>query len=962
MPSSPRSFVRFAALALVAVACTADRINAPEATPVDAPFAAVAAASAPQLVITEVMADPAKVPDDRGEWFEVFNAGSEPVSMLGWVIASNNDNTPHTISGCLAVLPGHYVVLARNADQTQNGGLVARYSYAAGSATINLANGNTDWLELRDPSGVVVDRVNWGVSASAGISRGVINPALDNLAMNGSNWSLTAVGLTYGLGDRGTPGRAHNGAAPLPLPPAGEASCVAITPRPANVSAGATLQLLANAFDAAGNPVATTFTWSTANPTVATVSEAGLVTGVTEGQAAVTATAANGFIGTTNVQVRTPLAARVEIDINFPDTLPVGYTKPAFATVREADGTIITPTPTLTWTSGNPDAFTIDSRGYIQALAVGQGSVTATTPNGISGSWFAPFVVIPADAPTNAVYRDHLAFGTPAGGNVLRKRQFALSYNAARGGPNWVSWNINATQFGSARRCDCFTADVALPEGVYRVVDFDYRNGGFDRGHMVQSETRTTTNQENAATFLLSNILPQAADNNQGPWSRHENYLNDLARGAGKEIYVVAGGSYSSNPATLKNEGKVAIPKSTWKVAVIMPAGSGRSDVRAAADIEISAIEIPNELSPGVPITGIRGNGWEQYRVTVDMIEAATGYDLLENLPDHIETALEKGDRAPVAKLVAPSSGIEGSELAFDASQSSDPDAGDVLTYEWSFGDGKIATGATPMHVYEDNGSYTVTLRVIDRDGADAIATQQVEVANAAPAIASFDVSSLVSARTPATVSVGYTDAGSADTHVLSVNWGDGSTSTVAGRDGLASAKHAYTAAGFYTVTVTLGDDDGASVSRTATEYVIVYDAAAGFVTGGGFVEPDGRAFKGNQRATFTASLRYAGGDAPEGHVNVNVHGSRIDFKSDALEWLVVQGNQAFIKGTGTIAGESGVYHVLVSLVDDGSDDSVRIRLWNAAGAVFDNQPGAAVPTPATGSLVGGNVTVHAGQ
>src|SRR5678816_208904 len=115
--------------------------------------------------------------------------------------------------------------------------------------------------------------------------------------------------------------------------------------------------------------------------------------------------------------------------------------------------------------------------------------------------------------------------------------------------------------------------DRQLPSDVYHVVDFDYRNGGYDRGHMVQSESRTTTDQENAATFLLTNILPQGAENNQGPWSKFENYLNDQARALNgvatkHEVYVVAGGIYGTSPETLKGEGKVAIPDYTWKIAV----------------------------------------------------------------------------------------------------------------------------------------------------------------------------------------------------------------------------------------------------------------------------------------------------------------------------------------------------------------------------------------------------------
>jgi DNA/RNA endonuclease G (NUC1) len=198
----------------------------------------------------------------------------------------------------------------------------------------------------------------------------------------------------------------------------------------------------------------------------------------------------------------------------------------------------------------------------------------------------------------------------PAGEIVLSKRQFVAGYNPARGGADWVSWNINSTHFAGVPRCDCFSADQTLPSGVYRVVDFDYRNSGYDRGHMVQSESRTTTDQENASTFLLTNIIPQAGENNQGPWSKFENYLNDLARQQGKEIYVVAGGEYAANAPSLKNEGKVLIPSFTWKVAVIMAGGKGLADVDDVNDLQVIAIRMPNLTTADVPgsAVGIRNN------------------------------------------------------------------------------------------------------------------------------------------------------------------------------------------------------------------------------------------------------------------------------------------------------------------------------------------------------------------
>lgn len=294
---------------------------------------------------------------------------------------------------------------------------------------------------------------------------------------------------------------------------------------------------------------------------------------------------------------------------------------------------------TLTWVSSNPDVVTVNpATGLVTGRATGSASVTATSAAGISGS--GTVVVTTPGSATTDVYRDHLAFGAPTDatpGDELRitRDEYVISYNPERGGPNWVSYNLNATHFGSQDRCNCFSADPPLEAaGIPLVVTSDYTGGGYDRGHMVQSAQRTAGSLENATTFYLSNILPQHADNNQGPWLLFENYNNALARSATapKELYVVAGGAGTAG--TVNNAGRIAIPVSTWKVVAILPAGKGLADVASAADLQVIAINMPNRA-------GIRNDPWEMYRVSVDAVEALTGYDLLSALPDEIESAVE---------------------------------------------------------------------------------------------------------------------------------------------------------------------------------------------------------------------------------------------------------------------------------------------------------------------------------
>lgn len=81
----------------------------------------------------------------------------------------------------------------------------------------------------------------------------------------------------------------------------------------------------------------------------------------------------------------------------------------------------------------------------------------------------------------------------------------------------------------------------------------------------------------------------------------------------------------------------------------------------------------------------------------------------------------------PTAVPGGPYSGVAGQVISFDGSGSTDQD-NDPLTFEWSFGDGTTATGATPTHSYAAAGTYTVTLIVTDPEGANNTAQTQAAI------------------------------------------------------------------------------------------------------------------------------------------------------------------------------------------------------------------------------------------
>jgi competence protein ComEC len=156
----------------------------------------------PRLLINEIMADPAGVPDQRGEWIELFNPGRRPVDLRGYSIVSGG-GPAYVIGRSLVIAPRGYAVLARVDDRGSNGGVVVDHSYGT---SLSLANGR-DWIALRDPTGATVDSVAWR-SVVSGASWGVRDPTVENAHVDERNWVRATT--TYGLRDRGTPGRPND--------------------------------------------------------------------------------------------------------------------------------------------------------------------------------------------------------------------------------------------------------------------------------------------------------------------------------------------------------------------------------------------------------------------------------------------------------------------------------------------------------------------------------------------------------------------------------------------------------------------------------------------------------------------------------------------------------------------------------------------------------------------------------
>jgi endonuclease G len=239
----------------------------------------------------------------------------------------------------------------------------------------------------------------------------------------------------------------------------------------------------------------------------------------------------------------------------------------------------------------------------------------------------------------------HLLMGTPSSTPnsldrddfLLLKRQYALSYNSSKGTANWVSWQLNASWIGEVDRCKSFSPDPTLPRGFKVVTPTDYTGSGFSRGHMTRSGDRTATVTDNCATFLMTNIVPQTQENNEGPWLELENLSKDLAL-SGKELYIIAGplgvgGTGLKGEKTQIGKNQVTVPASLWKIVVVLE----KPGIRlrgVTAETRVIAVNIPNTL-------GLKTRSYKEYLTTVDELERLTGYDFLSDVPKEVQDAIE---------------------------------------------------------------------------------------------------------------------------------------------------------------------------------------------------------------------------------------------------------------------------------------------------------------------------------
>ena len=186
-------------------------------------------------------------------------------------------------------------------------------------------------------------------------------------------------------------GGGGGGSTPPPQPPPAAAALTTLSVAPASVTLapGATRQLTATGAysDGTSRDISAAVTWTSSTPAIATVSNTGLVAGMTVGSATIVASSGS-ITGQASVSVTSSSVTLTSISLTpTSSTLNIGQTVDITATGNFSNGTSTTPYDNqVTWSSANNAVATVNAGGVVTAIAAGTTTIRASGAGGVIGT------------------------------------------------------------------------------------------------------------------------------------------------------------------------------------------------------------------------------------------------------------------------------------------------------------------------------------------------------------------------------------------------------------------------------------------------------------------------------------------------------------------------------------------------------------------------------------------------
>ncbi len=206
---------------------------------------------------------------------------------------------------------------------------------------------------------------------------------------------------------------------------------------------------------------------------------------------------------------------------------------------------------------------------------------------------------------------------------IIEHAGYTVSYNPDWCIPNWVAYELTAEKTkGTVKRGKNFIPDPQV-KGRSATTE-DYKNSGYDRGHMAPAGDMKWSTYAMAQSFYLSNICPQHPKLNNGDWK----VLEEKARTWALEyenLFIVCGPLVGNQYHTI-GKNKVVVPQRFFKV-FFRNAGP-----RSAHPQGIGFI-FENKAG---------SHPLADYAVSIDFVEQESGIDFFPSLPDETEARIER--------------------------------------------------------------------------------------------------------------------------------------------------------------------------------------------------------------------------------------------------------------------------------------------------------------------------------
>ena len=208
---------------------------------------------------------------------------------------------------------------------------------------------------------------------------------------------------------------------------------------------------------------------------------------------------------------------------------------------------------------------------------------------------------------------------TSTTGQVIHHEAYSLSYSEPHEQAEWVAYELKKSHLATTNfKRPYFEVDNAVKTGAasWR----NYKNSGYDRGHLCPAGDRNYSKFAHDETFLTSNISPQKHDFNAGIWNTLEQKVRYWASKY-DGVFVVTGGVLKGKLKTIGTE-NVAVPNQFYKVLINVTNGKPK----------MIAFLMPHKNS-NKPLY--------EFVVSVDEVEKLTGIDFFPELEDTLENKLE---------------------------------------------------------------------------------------------------------------------------------------------------------------------------------------------------------------------------------------------------------------------------------------------------------------------------------